>query len=480
MIYLYIVNHKFHYEMENLIRVFYPNEKIEKIYDDENLQGDFVYTSIDENITVRLSVSGFDKTLETKKDVKDKELEMAILLYRLLVEQSNKNQPWGLLTGIRPVKLFDNISKEEGPDNTEKIFREKFFVSENKTKLTREIYEVEKKIKDESENNSFSLYVSIPFCPSRCNYCSFVSSSVEKIKHIVPKYIELLLKEIEYTAKLVDKAKLKLKSVYIGGGTPTTLSSDDLQRIINKIKEEFDFSDCVEFTVEAGRPDTITREKLLMLKDSNVTRISINPQTLNDEVLRIIGRKHTSKETIDAFNLARDVGIDNINMDLIAGLQGDTYESFVDTIEGILKLSPESVTVHTLALKSGSNTFMKGGMLNQDYAKMTEMMVDYSRKRLCENQYIPYYMYRQSKMLGNLENVGYSKRGYESYYNIYIMEETHTILACGAGSVSKLKDPNSNYLERIFNFKYPYEYIDRFDEMLKRKDRLIDFCNQYL
>ena len=277
-------------------------------------------------------------------------------------------------------------------------------------------------------------------------------------------------------AELAKELNLRLESVYIGGGTPTTLSAEQLKILLSEIEADFDMSNCAEFTVEAGRPDTVTKEKLLTLKQHAVTRISINPQTFNDSVLEHIGRKHDSQQTIDAYRLARELGFDNINMDLIAGLTTDTPESFARTIDIIRELDPESVTVHTLAVKRSARLSSADAVKEHGY---TAEMLDYAREKLTQGGYEPYYLYRQSKMLSNLENIGWAKKGYFSPYNVYIMEETHTILACGAGAVSKLRDVDSDYLERIFNFKYPYEYISRFDEMIQRKERVKSFYGEY-
>ncbi len=329
-----------------------------------------------------------------------------------------------------------------------------------------------------SDERSFSLYISIPFCPSRCSYCSFVSQSVEKAKFLLDDYIKLLLKEIKFTANIAKISKLKLLSVYIGGGTPTTLSPSQLEVLLSEIILNFDFSYCKEFTVEAGRPDTVTAEKLKVIKNFPVSRISINPQTFNDNVLQTIGRRHTAAQTIKAFELAREYDFDNINMDLIAGLTGESLDSFQQSIDKACALSPESVTVHTLALKRSSalNQLSDDAKNNQ----FTPDMLSYANSTLSQNSYEPYYLYRQSKMLSNLDNTGWAKVGYFSEYNIYMMEEIHTVLACGAGAVSKLKDPKSNYIERIFNFKYPYEYINRFDEMLQRKNRVLSFYEEIM
>ena len=266
--------------------------------------------------------------------------------------------------------------------------------------------------------------------------------------------------------------------MYFGGGTPTTLSAEQLSKVIGTVNGNFNISACREFTVEAGRPDTITAEKLKALKENNVDRISINPQTLNDDVLREIGRKHTVQQFFDAFALARKCGFTNINTDLIAGLPTDTYESFKNSVDGILALDAECITVHTLSMKRSSTLTEKGVTIDREGAETTRKMLEYNQNELLKKNYIPYYLYRQSRMAGNLENVGWSKKGYESLYNVYVMDETHTILGCGSGAVTKLKRNNPDYLERIFNFKYPYEYIDRFEEMIKRKNAISAFYTQ--
>lgn len=328
-----------------------------------------------------------------------------------------------------------------------------------------------------SRPESCSLYIAIPFCPTRCSYCSFVSSSVEKSFRLIPDYVRLLQEEIRATARLISELGLRLETVYFGGGTPTAISAGQLADLLGTVRESCDLSHCREFTVEAGRPDTVTVEKLDVLKTRGVTRISINPQTLSDEVLHIIGRKHTTAQTFEAFALARRHGFGNINMDLIAGLPGDGEEGFRRSIDGVLALGPESVTVHSLALKRAANLYQTFG--RQPCGPQTAgAMLDYADETLLQRGYVPYYLYRQSRMAGNLENTGWAKPGFESYYNVFIMEECQTILACGAGAVTKLRDPHSDRLERIFNFKYPYEYVNRFSEMMKRKERVREFYGE--
>jgi len=275
-----------------------------------------------------------------------------------------------------------------------------------------------------------------------------------------------------------NKVVLSVGAVDVGGGTPTTLSAEQLDTVLRTVNKSLDMSTCREFTVEAGRPDTIDIAKLFALKENKVDRISINPQTVNDEVLKTIGRKHTAQQFFDAFELARKCGFDNINTDLIAGLPTDTPESFKNSLDSIVRLNAECITVHTLCMKRASRLTTEGVTLDLQQARDAREMLAYTQNILGQNEYIPYYMYRQSRMVGNLENVGWSKKGFESLYNVYVMDETHTILACGSGGVTKLKRNNPDYLERIFNFKYPYEYIYRFDELIQRKSGIMQFYGQ--
>ncbi len=478
---LYIENHIYHYEMENLLRAFFPFEKINVIKEWEALESPYVLTSYNEAISVTISIDGTVSTLNTEKTNIDEydELRMAQLMYELLCEKFDCTLPWGVLTGVRPIKLFRKFCEAMGEEKAEKYFLEEFRVSDKKLNLAKITEKAEQKILSLSQRDSFSLYISIPFCPSRCNYCSFVSQSIEKAKYLIGDYVELLCEEIKATADIAKKLNLRLESVYMGGGTPTTLSAKQMDKVLSTVNANFDMTTCREFTVEAGRPDTITKEKLLAIKNNGVNRISINPQTLNDEVLEIIGRKHSAQDTIDAFYLARECGFDNINMDLIAGLTGDSYNSFVDTLDKVRELSPESITIHTLSLKRSSNLNTENISVDIGIKNETTKMLEYSQEKLLSDGFIPYYLYRQSRMAGNLENVGWSKSGCESLYNVYIMDETHTILACGAGAVTKLKDYSSSKLERIFNFKFPYEYNTRFSELIERKSGVTKFYKEY-
>ncbi|MBS6809810.1 MAG: coproporphyrinogen dehydrogenase HemZ [Ruminococcus sp.] len=477
---LYVKNHNFHFELENLTRLFFPNEKITVIRDFSEPQPPYIYTEVSDKITISVNIGSFNKSETAVKKLTDddNELVSAQLLYKLLCDFTGLTQPWGILTGVRPVKLLRRLAEESSEEQAVKKFENDFFVSNEKIALSRETEHNERKILELSKPESFSLYVGIPFCPSRCSYCSFVMASIERAEKLIEPYTKLLCEEIKQTAEIANKLGLRLETVYFGGGTPTTLSAEQLDTVLGTVNNSFDMSTCREFTVEAGRPDTIDIAKLFALKENKVDRISINPQTVNDEVLKTIGRKHTAQQFFDAFELARKCGFDNINTDLIAGLPTDTPESFKNSLDSIVRLNAECITVHTLCMKRASRLTTEGVTLDLQQARDAREMLAYTQNILGQNEYIPYYMYRQSRMVGNLENVGWSKRGFESLYNVYVMDETHTILACGSGGVTKLKRNNPDYLERIFNFKYPYEYIDRFDELIQRKSGIMQFYGQ--
>ena len=479
---IYIKNHSFHYELENLTRIFFPNEKIITEQYADVMQKPYIFTSEDAgNLYVRFCTDGFDDSARcaAAEDEKENERLMAILLYGILEKYTGVVQPWGILTGVRPIKLMRRLAESLGEQGAAEYFEKSLLVTPEKTELAKRTQRLEKQLIDLSQKNSFSLYISIPFCPSRCSYCSFVPQSVEKAKHLMQPYTELLCKEIEYTASIAEKLGLRLETVYVGGGTPTALSDAQLTAVLNAVKNSFDLSSCREFTVEAGRPDTVTEEKLRIIRESGAKRISINPQTMNDSVLQAIGRKHTARQTVEAFMLARQAGFKHINTDLIAGLPTDTAESFKNTLNQICTLNPESITVHTLSMKKSSFLTGQGLNLMKKDAQTVGEMLSFCEEKLNSLSYRPYYLYRQSRMVGNFENVGWAKKGFEGLYNVYVMDETHTVLGCGAGAVTKLKQYGGEYLERIFNYKYPYEYNDGFSEMLNRKEAIEKFYAKY-
>lgn len=484
--YLINKNHKFHYEMENLLRVFFP-EKItvsEEIPENE----DYCLTELDGStvsVTIRLlgqvysesRVSDFSEKNADDTDESFLERKMALIMLELLSEITEYTPPWGILTGVRPAKLMSNLVERYGELWAISYFTNELQVSEEKTALALSVAKKEAPIIDASEPDSYSLYVSVPFCPTRCSYCSFISHSNESAKKLIPEYVKKLCEELEITGRIAKELGLKLESIYIGGGTPSVLTAEQLKKVTDAISSNFDVPSVKEYTIEAGRPDSTTKEKLEVMKNCGCTRISINPQTFNDDVLREIGRNHSAQMTLDCFADAREVGFENINTDLIAGLPTDTLESYESTLSKAIELSPENITVHTLALKRSSNIVTESRKTNSGI--VASEMLSLTQKKLTDAGYVPYYMYRQSKCLGNLENVGWTKEGYECRYNVYMMEECHTVLAVGAGAVIKLKAPESKEIERIFNYKYPYEYISGFDEIVRRKDYIGEFYRKY-
>lgn len=481
--YLVLNNRSFQYETENLLRVFFVNENI--VLSDAPIPGENGVNAFADKktISVRLilnskeyaSEDSVDFSLMNEEDTETgyTERKLELMLFELLKSATGYTPSWGILTGVRPAKLMTRLVEKFGKKQAFSYFVDELQVSPKKASLALSVAETEKPIIDMSDEKSFSLYISIPFCPTRCSYCSFVSHSNEKAKKLIPDYVRLLCREIEYTGKIIKQLGLRLESVYMGGGTPTALDADSLKTVTDAITDHFDLSCCREYTIESGRPDSITEEKLQVIKNCGAERISINPQTFNDDVLREIGRRHSSQMTTDSMLLARKCGFDNINMDIIAGLPTDTLESFENTVDKVLSFSPENITVHTLALKRSSS------LVTEDKARgdgeTADKMLTIASEKLTGNGYIPYYMYRQSKCLGNLENVGWAKKGRECLYNVFMMEECHTVIAVGAGAVTKLKNPYGNEIERIFNYKYPYEYISNFSEIEKRKDRIITF-----
>lgn len=482
---LVLSGHPFHFECENLCRVFFPYSPVKKTDTPETTDPLVCRAVIDElqgayEYQVSLS-SGEKKQEKTAVSPEKEEYTLTRLLFDLFCEFTGYRPPWGMLTGIHPVKLLHQYTQQEGEEAAAKIFTERFAVSPEKLRLAQETLRVQEPVIRAIGENDFSLYIGIPFCPTRCSYCSFVAQSIEKSRSLMEPYFQLLLKEIEKTAQVAGETGLTLKSVYVGGGTPTTLSARQLAELCETVYRCFDTRNCTEFTVEAGRPDTITEEKLLTLKNAGVGRISINPQSLSDQVLRAIGRNHTAEDIYRAFEAASRVGIPSINSDLIAGLPEDTLETFRHTLDTVLSLGAGNVTVHCLALKRAASLddHNRHDISLHAQGDLVASMVEESVVRLHEAGFQPYYLYRQSRMAGNLENTGWAKDGDLCAYNIYTMDESVTVLACGAGAVSKIKDPYSNRLERIFNFKYPFEYITRNDEILKRKDGVTGLYEQF-
>lgn len=385
----------------------------------------------------------------------------------------SERKPWGTLTGIRPSKIATKLLKS-GMSEEEAVafFVSNYLTDKEKAELAVSVAKTELPIRNSIYENGVSLYIGIPFCPTRCLYCSFVTCGTQQAAKLTGKYCEALKKEIKYVSDIVKENGDIIETVYMGGGTPTTLSEFELEDILSCLYQCFDLSKNKEFTVEAGRPDTITPEKLDVLKKYQVDRISINPQSMHEKTMEIIGRHHTPSQVVDAFYLAREHGFDKINMDIIAGLPGENVEMFTETLERVEELSPENTTVHVMSIKRSSRLHEYLSKYTLPDSETVSQMVDKAYAFLKSKGKYPYYMYRQKNQLGNLENVGYCKEGFESLYNVYIMEEFQTIISLGCGGVTKTVDRSLDKIERIFNVKEPKDYIERLEEMLKRKDAL--------
>lgn len=393
-------------------------------------------------------------------------------IFKVLSELYDTYVPWGILTGIRPVKIVHSLL-DEGMSEVEirQNLKDNYLIKDEKIDLALDIAKRERVFIYPIDKNKISLYVSIPFCPTRCVYCSFPSNPMKQFGHLRENYVKAIVKEIKGLAKLLKETNKEIETLYIGGGTPTTLEAEQLDDLIKALFMELDLTKIKEFTVEAGRPDTITREKLEVMKKHNVTRISINPQTMNNETLVKIGRDHNVDDIVRCFNMARDLGFNNINMDIILGLVDENVEMVRNTLERIKELSPESLTVHTLAIKRAST--LKENLDKYELTRYEEMvsMINLSMEYAKSMGLNPYYMYRQKHMLGNLENIGYAKEGFECIYNIQIMEEKQSNLAVGAGAISKYVYVDEDRIERTDNVKNVEIYIDRVDEMIERKEK---------
>lgn len=458
------------YEAENLVRIFYPEARPKST---GGTKGEVAYVRVQKGrLAAALRIGGrvFVCTgcLVPGADAK---LALCRMLYGLLQQATGLRTPWGMLTGVRPVRLLAKTAASMGEEEARRYLVGVYGISPEKLDLIQGIARLQKPILQAQHPKDYSLYISIPFCPSRCNYCSFVSRTTQKDSALLWPYVQKLQQELALTAEVARLCGLRLKTIYIGGGTPTALTAPQLEALLQSVQALFPVGQAQEYTVEAGRPDCTTPEKLALLKEYGATRISINPQTLNDNVLRAIGRRHTAQDIVDCFETARGLGHGNINMDLIAGLPLDTEESFANSLRGVLALKPENITVHALTLKRASNFVIENTAPN---AKPQQMLAG-AYPALNGRGYSPYYLYRQKNTLQNMENTGWALPGREGIYNIAIMEEIHTILAVGAGASTKLVGPGQTAIKRIYNHKYPAEYIENFEEILKRKQGVRDF-----
>ncbi len=486
MINIKLYGHNYDYDVHELVKLFYSSEEIELVDEktlaknqsllienwlickDDKYSVETIVTR--EDSCISSSVIDDVSLIDIKEDNFNKKIKIGIKqsIYKALSKITDINVPWGILTGIRPTKIVHDLY-DKGYDRKTiyNVLINEYFLNKEKADLIIDIANRERKYIYPVNENKFSLYISIPFCPTRCLYCSFPSNSLDRWGHMVDEYTDKLIYEIDMVSKLLRNKELN--TVYIGGGTPTAIPKENLDKIIKKLYQAFGKDEFNEFTVEAGRPDTINKDMLMMLKENKVHRISINPQTMNDATLSLIGRKHKTDEIITAYNLAKEIGFDSINMDVIVGLPEEGKEEIVRTMEEIMKLSPENLTVHTMAIKRASKLKESIDEFSLTKQAVIEEMLDITKSYAKEMGMVPYYMYRQKQILGNYENIGYSIPGKECIYNMLIMEEKETIIALGAGGISKIFFPNENRLERVPNVKNLQFYIDRVDEMVDRK-----------
>ncbi len=398
---------------------------------------------------------------EDETDERSSKTAIGQAIYRVCKQISGKDIPWGLLTGIRPSKICAELLKIYSEAKVKEILCQRYLLSEQRAELVISVAKNEGEIMSLTNDKKCSIYVSIPFCPSRCNYCSFISYAGKKLFDLIPEYVNRICADIKATVALIKELELEISCIYIGGGTPTMLNEQQLETVLKAISEQIDTSSIDEFTLEGGRPDTITTEKLQIAKKYGVDRISVNPQTLNDDVLRAIGRRHTANEFFDAFNKVKRSEIRSVNTDLIAGLDGDSFDSFKNTVDKIIELSPENVTVHTFCVKKSARIVCENNEIYNMSDDDARISVEYACKALTDKGYIPYYMYRQKNTVGNLENVGYARPSYFGLYNVFMMSDAHTVFGIGAGATTKLVKNSAEKPEilRIFSQKYPYEYL---------------------
>lgn len=470
MISLLLEDMTFEQDIRELLMAFYPEEKY--IYTDEDVFISLLLSK--DNTDYHIKIKSEDNVLEFSSPLRDTKFDtkndLKRNIYINLLKLGNKELPWGTLTGIRPTKIvMEMLENGMSLEDIKKHLKEVYLVSDKRIKLCTDTAKNEFNIlKKIDYKNGYSLYIGIPFCPTRCLYCSFTSYSIAQWKKDTDTYVEALCKELLAVSKMYEGKKLQ--TIYMGGGTPTSLEGYQLSKILNVVKTNFDLSNLFELTVEAGRPDSITKEKLEALKDVGVDRISINPQTMQQKTLDLIGRHHSIEDIYESYNLARDVGFENINMDFIIGLNGETLEDVIDSFTKVRTFAPESVTIHSLALKRAArlNTENKREIMDND---LILSMINTATDTCADLGLEPYYLYRQKNMAGNLENIGFSKPGKECLYNILIMEEKQTIIACGAGTSSKIVFGDGR-IERIENVKDPKLYIERLDEMIMRKESM--------
>ena len=466
---LTLIGHDDQYAVEQLMMTLFGQaEEVEAI--SALHRGNTWLTAVTTLTAKGKTVTARQRLKADKETVRLRRQTLQRCLYLAAVQILPQIPAWGALAGVRPTKLSTKHLLSGGTsESADNMLRDVYFVTEPRRKLAVACSEAAVKAAKQLSENDISLYVGIPFCPTRCSYCSFVSRTVGKRTNLLDPYLNALLKEIALTGKLLADSGKTVRTLYIGGGTPTTLSSQQLSTLMSAIRDSFDLSRCLEFTVEGGRPDTLSYEKLKTIRDHGADRMSINPQSMVDSVLKACARPHSAQDVLEAYRWAQDAGFENINMDLIAGLPTDTFDGFRYSLETVAALSCSNITVHTLALKKGADLFEKREGLSS--AEEVAKMVDFANKTLANQGFLPYYLYRQKYMSGSFENVGWSMNGRDCLYNIYMMEELHTILSLGGGGMNKVNLPDGS-LQRFHNPKFPEQYIEMIDSVLEEKQSL--------
>ncbi len=483
------------YYIQTLCMIFFPGTKFGAAeQEDENepllkLQ----LLKEEDGMRARVTVSANGKTAQAEKfylytpqydNQKTAKMVTGAAVIAACGELVGYRPSWGMLTGVRPSKMATELLQAGfSKTRVKRILTSEYFVIPKKAALATDVAINEHRLIANNSPKDCSVYIAIPFCPTRCSYCSFVSYTSGKLLSLIPEYLEHMMMDLERTFAQINRMGLNVKTVYIGGGTPTILTEEQLRRLLHKINQLTDVSRLEEFTLESGRPDTITAEKFKLAKEYGVTRVCVNPQTLCDEVLRGIGRSHTADDFLRAFDIARNSGISCINTDLIVGLPGDHFKTFSATFDALIALRPENITVHTFCVKKAAEILHKGNVVYSLRGGDAGKCVDYSQLKTRQEGYLPYYMYRQKNTIGNYENVGFSLEGKEGLYNIYMMEEVHSIFAVGAGAVSKMvnyhpANGGKPIIERLFYPKYPYEYLKDFS-VLEKNQAIEDFYQKY-
>lgn len=476
---LYLQGHEERYALEQLQLSLFPEAVME--YSEEPFEGDGAVSALFRGKTLLtastvITLNGKKARGVSRMPAADETVSLRRNLlqrsyYRAALQLLGDAPPWGALAGVRPSKLSTRHLLSGGsPASADRLLRDLYFVSPSRRRLCLECSEATLRANALLEPTDFSLYVGIPFCPSRCSYCSFVSNSIEKCGDLLEPFLQALLREVRETGKLFRNTPFRVRTLYVGGGTPTTLSAEQLDRLMTALEEAFDLSRLIEYTVEGGRPDTLSPEKMRVLRSHGCDRISINPQTMSDEVLRRVGRRHSAEDVVRCYEEARNASFSAVNMDLIAGLPGDSPEGFIASLVRLLDLGPANVTVHTLALKKGADLFQtREGLLTD--TQVAEML-SRAEELLRGAGYLPYYLYKQKYMSGSFENIGWCRPGFEGLYNVYMMEELHSVLALGGGGMNKVNLPKGKIL-RFHNPKYPREYLVQLDSTLAQKKEIL-------